>query len=525
MTSTADGKSYGGLPATPAIEVRRLHRPVTTPDTARWSRGPLEKGGDATPAMLDAPEEPDPNGEPDAWRRLPGLRQASAREFADHSWQAKNSVTNVAGLERVLGTSVPPSFYEDVALGLSLSPMAMRLSPHLLALIDWSEPYVDPLRRQFIPVASQRLPDHPLVQLDPLHEREHMRAPGLTHRYPHKALLLAAHTCPVYCRFCTRSYAVGVDTPHVNKVRLRVARDKWREALNYLSEHPEIEDVVVSGGDAYQLRADQIDALGLELLAIPHIRRLRFASKGLAVLPQKILTDEPWTNALTRVVEVGRRMGKHVALHVHFNHPREITPVAEQAMLLLFQRGIVIRNQAVLLRNVNDDIATLKLLVRRLSGANVHPYYIYLHDLAKGVEDLRTTLHAALELEKQLRGFAAGFNTPCFVVDVMGGGGKRDVHSLEYHDAELGVTVFRSPVMDPSTVFYYVDPLDLIPETGRQRWTSSKNPRGTLERIGLEAQSRMAQPVLGAAFDGQVAHARTRGHHNSGGPQRGMARG
>src|SRR4029077_5800833 len=174
------------------------------------------------------------------------------------------------------------------------APMSVRVTPYILALIDWENPYADPLRTQFIPLGSRLLPDHPKLDLDSLHEQEDSPVPGLTHRYRDKALFLPLNTCPVYCRFCTRSYSVGPDTDEVEKAALRVDYSRWKRAFAYLASRPEIEDVVVSGGDSYNLRPDQLEAIGLTLLGIPHIRRIRFATKGLAVMPQKVLSHTEW---------------------------------------------------------------------------------------------------------------------------------------------------------------------------------------------------------------------------------------
>jgi lysine 2,3-aminomutase len=134
------------------------------------------------------------------------------------------------------------------------------------------------------------------------------------------------------------------------------------------------------------------------------------------------------------------------------------------------ERGIVVRNQSVLQRGVNDDVDTMKLLVKRLGHVNVHPYYVYMHDLVKGVEDLRTTLGTGIDLEKHVRGSTAGFNTPTFVCDAPGGGGKRDVHSYEYYDRQTGVSVYMAPSVKPGRYFVYFDPIDALPEAGRIRW-------------------------------------------------------
>nr|HPH67735.1 KamA family radical SAM protein [Kofleriaceae bacterium] len=354
------------------------------------------------------------------WERIPAYKNIDEATFLDHNWQAKNTITNPARLLAAVQDLVPQSFYDDVSAGFAKSPMSIRVSPYLLSLIDWADPYNDPLRRQFVPVASRLLPDHPKLTLDSLHEQADAPVPGMTHRYPDKALFLSLDTCPVYCRFCTRSYAVGIDTDEVEKVSLKATEERWERAFQYISERPELEDIVVSGGDSYQLKARQITLIGNRLLAMPNVRRIRFATKGPAVMPMKLITDTEWVDALAAVVEQGRRVHKEVVVHTHFNHPNEITAITKRALDILFSRGIIVRNQAVLQRGVNDTIETMQLLVKRLGHCQVHPYYVYVHDLVKGVEDLRTTLQTALDIEKAVRGTTAGFHTPTFVVDAPG---------------------------------------------------------------------------------------------------------
>jgi len=403
------------------------------------------------------------------WQRIPAYRTVDEATFLDHSWQAKNSITNPQKLLAAVQDLVPQSFIDDVVEGFARAPMSIRVSPYLLSLIDWAHPYEDPLRRQFVPVASKLLPDHPKLTLDSLHEQEDAPVPGLTHRYPDKALFLALDTCPVYCRFCTRSYAVGVDTEFVDKVSLKATEDRWQRAFQYMRERPELEDIVVSGGDSYQLKARQLTTIGDALLGLDNIRRIRFATKGPAVMPMKLLTDHEWLDALTRVVEEGRKRHKEVVLHTHFNHPNEITAITKRALDRVFERGIIVRNQTVLQRGVNDTVATMQLLVKRLGHCQVHPYYVYVHDLVQGVEDLRTTLQTALDLEKAVRGVTAGFHTPTFVVDAPGGGGKRVAHSFEYYDRDTGVSVYTAPSVKPG-FFAYFDPIDTLTPDIQARW-------------------------------------------------------
>src|SRR5439155_24253856 len=161
----------------------------------------------------------------------------------------------------------------------------VRVSPYLLSLIDWNAPQDDPLRIQFIPLASRLLADHPRLGLDSLAEQADAPVAGLTHRYADKALFLPLNTCPVYCRFCTRSYAVGVDTDVVDKVSLKVNEERWQRAYKYIASRPELEDIVISGGDAYNLRAQQLEGIGIALLAMTNIRRIRYSTKGPAAMP------------------------------------------------------------------------------------------------------------------------------------------------------------------------------------------------------------------------------------------------
>ncbi len=442
---------------------------------------PVEPGSLVHKQLLDGP----------FWQRIPAYAKVTEEQFLDHHWQAKNSITKPEKLLQALANLVPQSFYDDVAAGFRRSPMSVRVSPYLLSIIDWDDPYNDPLRTQFIPVGSRLLPDHPKLTLDSLHEQADAPTPGLTHRYPDKALFLVLDTCPVYCRFCTRSYAVGIDTDEVEKVSLKAKQDRWERAFEYIRERPELEDIVISGGDMYQLKARQIEYIGTSLLEIDNIRRIRFATKGPAVMPQKILTDHEWRDALLAVARRGRELHKEVALHTHFNHPNEITAITKRSMDVLFEAGLTVRNQSVLQRRVNDDTATMQTLVKRLAYVNVHPYYVYMHDMVKGVDDLRTTLQTGIELEKEVRGITAGFNTPTFVCDAPGGGGKRAIHSYEHYDRETGVSVYTAPSVKPG-YFLYFDPIDLLAPAVQERW---KDP---------VEQDRMVESAIAAARAGSA---------------------
>ena len=421
------------------------------------------------------------------WKSIAVYKDITESEFLDYLFQTKNSITNQKGMIEFLEQVTTPSFIFDVKKSLKKSPMSIRISPYLLSLINWNDPYNDPIRLQFLPVASTQESDHPKLQLDSLHEQSDSPVPGLVHRYNDKALFLPLDVCPVYCRFCTRSYAIGNDTDTVTKVGFGANVKKWSKVFEYLALHPEIEDVVVSGGDSYLLAPPLLKLIGDSLLDIPSIRRIRFASKGPAVMPMKILTDHKWTDTFTEIVNQGRKLNKEVCLHTHFNSVNEITGITKRAMDKLFQRGIKVRNQSVLIRGVNDTPEKMINLVKKLSYMNVQPYYVYQHDMVKGVEELRTSLKTTLEIEKQVRGRTAGFNTPTFVVDAPGGGGKRCAHSYEFYDKKTGISIYRSPSVNKDKLYLYFDPLNTLSEKYQKLW---KDPLGQ-EKMIHEALSHV----------------------------------
>lgn len=406
------------------------------------------------------------------WRDIPGWRDVDAPTFHDHRWQLRNTVHSATGLAQVLGERAQPAFLADLRAALGRATMAVRVTPYTLSLIDWADPAGDPIRRQFLPLHSEQEPDHPMSRMDALAEQQDAVVPGLTHRYPDKVLLLCLDVCPTLCRCCTRSYSVGDDTEQVDKCNLRVDPRRWDKAFRYLRGATQVEDVVVSGGDVGLLSAAHLRTIGEALLDMPHIRRIRFATRAPAVLPQKLLSDRDWSETIGDIAARGRQQGKQVCVHTHFDHPDEITEVTRQACDLLFQKGVPLRNQSVLLAGVNDDLETMVTLIRRLAWINVEPYYVYLHDVVPGDDALRTSLAHAVELEKNVRGQTAGFMTPTFVCDALGGGGKRELHSYEHYDPQTGIGVYRSPVVDPDRPFFSFDPLRTLSARVRMAWRS-----------------------------------------------------
>jgi lysine 2,3-aminomutase len=422
-----------------------------------------------------------------------GLYASAAREdFLNHTWQDKNSIIRVEQLESVVRDVAPPSIVGEIREGLKKVGMAIRLNPYVMDLIDWRNAETDPIRRQFLPMLSELEPDHPCMSVDSLEERNTSPAPNLVHRYPDKVLFLVTSVCPVYCQYCTRSYAVGQDTPSLQKDNVSSANG-WTAALEYIRSNSAIEDVVVSGGDIARLKPQNIKVLGNALLDIEHVRRIRFATKSVSVQPMKFLSDDAWFSAIAEVARRGREMFKSVFVHTHFNHPREVTPLVETAMRRLFAESIHVRNQAVLLRGVNNDAQTLIELTRKLGRVNIQPYYVYSCDMVMGTEHFRVSIAEMQGLERQVRGSTAGFNTPLFIVDAPGGGGKRDVHSYEYRNDKYGITGYRAPVVDRNRLFLHLDPLRTLDSLARAEWQAPGGREAILGRLGL------AQPIAVAA--------------------------
>jgi len=417
------------------------------------------------------------------WQKIPGWSNVSKKDFGDHLWQLKNSVTKIDQVAKVLGVLATPELMSDLVAGQRITPMNIRITPYMFALIDWKDPWSDPLRKQFLPMGSQFLDDHPNYAADSLGEDVDSPVPMITHRYPDKVLFLPTTICPVYCSYCTRSRLIGGSTESVEKETYGANQKKWIESFDYIMRNPMIEDVVISGGDSYMLTPKQLKHIGESLIKIPHVRRIRYATKGIAIFPQKIVSDDAWLDALTEVHTLGRSYGKQVVVHTHFSSPKEVTKWSERAMERLFSRGIMVRNQAVLQAGVNDDVETMVLLTRTLSFLNIQPYYVYMHDMVPGCEHFRTTLREGIELEKAVRGTTAGFNTPTFVCDLPGGGGKRHVASYEYYNEDYGISVWKAPYVKAGELFTYFDPIHKLDPEIQKRWSNEVDRAAMIKEV------------------------------------------
>lgn len=417
------------------------------------------------------------------WRDIPIWKSVSPDEFGDARWQQRQCITSVADVQNAFEGRLPRELVEDIRAGIARCPMQIRITPYIFSLINWSAPATDPIRRQFLPFASQLLLDHPYSEDDSLAEESDRVTPYLTHRYPDKVLFLPLNVCPVYCSFCTRSRLVGASTSSKQKISFKTSVAGWEGTFSYIRSHPEIEDVVVSGGDAMMVKANLISHIGTKLLDIPHIRRIRFATKGLSVLPMKITSDDSWIQAVRDLSEKAARSMREVVIHTHISSDHELTQWTVRAMQRLVELGIRVRNQCVLLRGVNDSFGCMYRTIKKLSYLRIDPYLVYLHDMVNGCEHLRTTLECATRLFDRLQGTTAGFNIPRFVCDTPGGGGKREIFSYVHYDRQLGVSAWTAPMVKPGKVFYYYDPIDLLPDSGRAIWADPVRQESQMEEF------------------------------------------
>lgn len=313
------------------------------------------------------------------------------------TWQRllQSSLTRPGDLTRRYG--IDPRPLEEVA-----ARYPMRINPYYLSLIKSVD---DPIWRQAVP-SEEELQDK-ICYVDPLNEEHQSPVPNLVHRYPDRVLFLVSSECAMYCRFCTRKRKVGGEEMVVNRQTIEAG-------LSYIRSHPEIRDVILSGGDPLLLADDRLSWLLSELRSIPTVEIIRIGSRVPVVLPQRI------TPALVRLL----RRFHPLYLNTHFNHPDEITEAAAKACARLADAGIPLGNQTVLLRGVNDDPGTMKALMQKLLTIRVKPYYLYQADMVKGTDHFRTTVEEGLEIVKALRGHTSGLAVPAYVIDAPEGGGK-----------------------------------------------------------------------------------------------------
>ena len=323
----------------------------------------------------------------------------------DWKWQYRNRITTVKALSEILTLSDS----EKEEIEASLGKFRMAITPYFASLMD-TEKSTCPMRLQAIPSILETVVKSWETK-DPLSEDKDSPVPNIVHRYPDRALFLVTHQCAMYCRHCVRKRHVGEEDFLIGEA------DK-EQAIGYIARTPEIRDVLISGGDPLTMGDNELEDIISRIRAIKHVEIIRIGTRTPAVMPMRITPE--LLNMLKKYHPLW--------MNVHFNHPLELTDSAVKACANIADAGIPLGNQSVLLRGINDDVATMKELLLALVRARVRPYYLYQCDLFEGSEHFRTKVETGVELIQALTGNITGFAIPRFVIDAPDGGGKVPVN-------------------------------------------------------------------------------------------------
>lgn len=341
---------------------------------------------------------------PSRSRRHPLWQSVPDHQWDDWRWQSQNAIRSVRQLRNLLRFS-----HESLeAIGALEAEYKLAIPPYYFSLIDPDDP-TDPIRLQSVPSPEEHENPSGYELEDPLEEDQDSPVPGLTHRYPDRVLLVATHVCTMYCRYCTRKRATmvrgGWDA---------ISRDDER-MIEYIRNHPQVKDVIFSGGDPLTLPITRLRFFLENLAAIPHVDVIRVGTRVPVTLPQR-LYDRELIDLLSSVEKVW--------IQTHFNHAREVTPEAAKGCRNLLRGGMPINNHTVLLKGVNDSLETMRDLMRALLRIKVRPYYLFHCDPVIGAGHFRTSIWKGLEIMEGLRGHMSGLGVPTYVIDAPHGGGK-----------------------------------------------------------------------------------------------------
>ena len=322
------------------------------------------------------------------------FRGNTLEEWYSWKWQIKNSIIDTEKLLILLGKKK-----NGTIINMPKNHLPFRITPYYVYLLDTLSSD-HPLYKTIIPTVNE-LNSIEGEKEDPLDEQKFSPVPNIVHRYPDRALFLVTNSCSTYCRYCTRSHMVSKED-HVTATKA-----EWERGFQYIEAHPEIRDVIVSGGDPLTLRDDQIEYILQRLRSIEHVEIIRIGTKVPVVLPMRI------TNELCNIFKKYHPL----FMNIHFTHPDEIIADVKEACSKLNNSGIPLGSQTVLLKDINDNSATMTELMHRLLMARVKPYYIFSCDKIPGSRHFQSTINKGLEIIDSLRGHTSGFACPQFVVD------------------------------------------------------------------------------------------------------------
>ena len=416
---------------------------------------------------------------PSRSHRHPLWADVPAEQWNDWRWQSQNAIRSIRQLRTLL------TFNEEEleAIGKLESDYKLAIPPYYFSLINPEDPN-DPIRLQSVPSPLELQNPSGYELEDPLEEDKDSPVPGLTHRYPDRVLLVTTHVCSMYCRFCTRKRATmvrgGWDAISRNDQRM----------IDYVASHPEIRDVIVSGGDPLTLPTAKLRFFLENLNRIPHVDVIRIGTRVPVTLPQR-LYDQELVDLLASAQKVW--------IQTHFNHPREITPESKRVCNALLRAGMPVNNHSVLLKGVNDSLETMRELMRGLLRIKVRPYYLFHCDPVIGAGHFRTSVWKGIEIMEGLRGHMSGLGIPTYVVDSPHGGGKIPLMPNYLVSASDDAVVLRN--FEGMLVRYQAQDKPNTVETTMTRGVSSLL-QGTRSAIIPEGNERMARRQLRVVSNG-----------------------
>jgi lysine 2,3-aminomutase len=347
-------------------------------------------------------------------------RDVSEQDWHNWKWQLSHRLNSLAELEALI--HLTPEEIEGIS---AKNIFRLEITPYFASLIDPDDPLC-PIRKQVIPT-SHELTGFESMMADSLAEEAHSPVPGLVHRYPDRVLMLVTTECASYCRYCTRSRIVGDPSA-------QFARADYARQIDYIAQHSEVRDVLLSGGDPLLLPEALLENILRQLRKIPHLEIIRIGTRVPVFLPSRI--NKKLTDMLKQFHPLW--------MNIHFNHPKEITPEVEQSLSLLADAGIPLGAQTVLLAGINDCSNVMIELSHKLVQNRVRPYYLYQCDLVKGAGHFRTPISKGIEIIESMRGHTSGYAIPTYVVDLPNGGGKVPVSPQYLISQAPGKAILRN---------------------------------------------------------------------------------
>lgn len=352
---------------------------------------------------------------------------ATPADWENWRWHMRNRIRNAD----LLAGFLPLSHEEVVDLRILSRSLRWAISPYYLSLMDWDNYRECPIFLQSVP-SIQEIQNQD-GDLDPMDESKTSPVPGITRRYPDRLIINVTNQCAMFCRHCQRRRNFGEQDRHTGRQQLE-------GTLAYIRDNPEIRDVLITGGDALMLSDQTLDWLLTELDLIEHVEIKRIGTRVPVTLPQRIT---PELCAILR---------NHPPLYINtqFNSPLEVTPEARLACDRLVESGVIMGNQCVLLRGINDDAHVMKKLNQELLKIRVRPYYLFHAKEVRGTTHFITEVETGLEIMEQLRGYTSGLAIPTYIINAPGGLGKTPIlpqYLLALDDEELTIRTWERKVL------------------------------------------------------------------------------